>query len=164
MYYPDGTRYDQVDGISPVVPFTRTPRGTGSTPSSRSPADQVGRGQSRLPGCSGERDDGTRYMVPLNQPRHGRGWLPGPVDFLRTGYGTDPVPFISLETRYQVPSTRYQIWWLRKVPNRPHCCCHHSFPPWRFLNITIFKIGQPHQPLTSYLKIYDKNYHCKQSF
>ena len=24
MYYIDGTRYDQVDGTGPVVPFTRT--------------------------------------------------------------------------------------------------------------------------------------------
>ena len=31
MYYPDGTRYDQVDGTDTVVPFTRTP-GKGRLP------------------------------------------------------------------------------------------------------------------------------------
>ena len=31
MYYPDGTRYDQVDGTGPVVPFTGTPKSVPST-------------------------------------------------------------------------------------------------------------------------------------
>ena len=32
MYYPDGTRYDQVDGTGPNVLFNRPPRETGLAP------------------------------------------------------------------------------------------------------------------------------------
>ena len=53
MFYPDRTRYDQVDEIGPIVPFTRTTRETGLTPLSSSPEKQVGWGQSRLTGIPG---------------------------------------------------------------------------------------------------------------
>ena len=68
MYYPDETRYDQVDGTGPVVPFSRTARETGLTPLSRSLEHQVGRGQSCLTGIPGpergKHSDGVSTLVP----------------------------------------------------------------------------------------------------
>ena len=66
MYYIDGTRYDQVswynpdryqeyqvDGTDPVLPGVLVNGTTGLIPS---------------PVCSGERDDGARYLVPSFLP------------------------------------------------------------------------------------------------
>ena len=88
MYYPDGTRYDQVDG---TVLFSRTPRemGLARCPIHQNTQGDGQTGQHPGPFLYERTGDGTKYLVPSILTTGQRDQLPGPVlyDILGDGAG-----------------------------------------------------------------------------